>query len=217
MAYNLGNKTFKYKSHAESHARSILYSGQVESDLFGDDFDYMMDYFEEFHCEWVLKKGKGIKSIRRSKEPIYGKYRAFWIYRIDDTDTDISYLLKNIQRKDYYREFSQAMRKVVQPQIDHFRNKCFAQKKVWVCPLTGKDITRGNCHVDHVHPSFKELIDSFIKEYDIKLEPKLFPVEKDGQVLYDINDQGIKNNFSSYHFDNARLMLVSKEGNLSKR
>ncbi len=195
MIYKIGNYQATSKKKIQEKAKEILYQGSLNSKLEGINFEFMISYFQTFHIDWYLKKGKGVESILRIKEPKYGKYRAYKIERKDGTSTDISYIINNIQKKNYYREFKQAMRELVEPQIIEFRNNTFKNINNLTCPINKEIIFKYNSHVHHDNPSFDELIKSFIKKFDIRLSPDLFPKDLDNQIRYDINDDIIKNRF----------------------
>ena len=72
MKYQIGNIKANSKSVIQKKAKEILYKGELNSILEGADFEFMIDFFSQFHIEWNVKKGIGLKSIRRVKEPNYG-------------------------------------------------------------------------------------------------------------------------------------------------
>lgn len=217
-SYNIAGRKFDSKKSCQDFAKSILYSDTIGSVLSGGDLDYMLAFFQQFHSEWILKKAGGIKYIRRVKEPLYGKHRAFWIERLDGTETDISYIIHKIERRNYYNEFCQAMREVIKPQIDHFRIHFFKRNALGLvkCPISGKVLSIDDCHVDHYNPTFKELIDQFLLEFNVKITPDLFPNEEDCQMYYDIKDEDLKFEFYVYHEHRANLRILSKEANLRR-
>lgn len=217
MKYKIGNFKANTKTEIQLKAKDILYQGNLNSTVIGDDLDFMIKYFEEFHIDWKLKKGTGLKNIKRVKEPNYGKYRGYRIERVDNSSTDISYIISNIQRKNYKREFNQAMRKVIKSQIIEFRNSAFQNNDILICPITQQSINTSNSHVDHINPTFDELLKSFITKYNIKLTSQLFPKEQDNQTEYDITDNEMKSNFFKFHKRKAKLRVVSIEGNLGQK
>ncbi len=217
MKYEIYDKKFESKKEAQSFANEILYKNEINSTLNEEESNFMYNYFECFHLDWDTKLGVGIKRILRIKEPNYGKHRAFLIERIDGTKTDISYIINNIQKKNYNREFRQALRKCVEPQIIEFKNNVFKEKKEIICPITGQLITFENCHIDHENPTFDDLVINFISKYDIKIHPELFPKEADLQTTYDITDLSIKKEFYDFHKKNANLRAIFSNANLRRK
>lgn len=217
MKYSIGNIEANSKSVIQNKAKEILYTGELFSKLEGEDFEFMKDFSAQFHVEWEIKKGVGLKSINRVKEPNYGKFRAFWIERIDGTSTDISYIINNIQKKNWDREFRLALRKVIEPQIIEYRQIAFENSDILNCPITNQTINKVNSHVDHFSPTFEEIVNEFIAKYEIKLSSELFPIEEDNQVEYDIMDKEMKNKFYQFHLQKANLRMLSIEANLRRK
>jgi|SRR5690606_7750892 len=117
--YDIYNISFTSKKSAEAKAREILHKDIIDTYLDKEDFNFMMAYFEYFHIDWEQKKGQsGIKNIIRKKDD----YRkpCFWIKRYDNSETDISFIISNIEKKKFYREFCAAMREAVHDQIRDF-------------------------------------------------------------------------------------------------
>lgn len=183
MKYRIGNIELNTKSEIQKKAKEILYKGELNSNLEGDDLIFMTDFFSQFHHDWEVKKGVGLKAIKRVKEPVYGKYNGFRIERIDKTTTEISYIIGNIQKKNYEREFNQALREVIEPQIIEFRKLAFKDSNIIHCQISGQTINIINSHVDHESPTFKELVKEFISKYEIELTPNLFPKEQQSNKI----------------------------------
>lgn len=217
MKYRVGGFESNSKLSIQKIANRILYEGDLNSVIEGKDLEFMIDYFSQFHIHWKEKRGVGIKAIKRVKEPLYGKHRAFIIERTDNTSTDISYWINKIQKKNYEQEFRQAMREVIKPQIMEYKRTAFETSSILICPLTKSPIHIANSHVDHYEPTFDELIKEFIMKFRIRLTPDLFPADQDNQIIYDINDESIKINFYSFHRERANLRVVSVEGNLRRQ
>ena len=217
MIYTIDDITFDSKKAAQQKAKEILYNGNLNSELLGCDFQFMKCYFELFHVDWDLKKGVGVRAITRIIEPNYKKYRAFNIIRTDNSSTDISYIINKIQKKNYFKEFQLAMRELIIPQINDFRKQAFSHCTYIVCPETAEKVTYQNSHVDHVNPKFNQLVISFIKKYNIKITPELFPKEEDNQTIYRILDDDISNKFIQFHKQYAKLRITSKKGNLTRK
>ena len=127
------SELFKTQKANQSHAKTILNETPEGCPLDGDNLAFMLEYFERFHCEWDRKKGAGIKGIDVVKEPFkgYGSYKSFMLRRVDGTRTDISYNIGKIKKINYRRKFIEALRHLVQPQIDEFRSALFSGRAVF--------------------------------------------------------------------------------------
>src|SRR5699024_319340 len=175
MKYIIGENGYSSKSKVENKAREILNKDVDYSILSKEDLLFMIKYFARFHIQWEEKKGCGIKNIRRVRDFTYRRNRHFSIERTDGSSTDISFTINNIQKKNYNREFRQAMREVVHDQIQAFKMQAFNDSKILICPLLNIPIAKETCHIDHYEPTFKELIKNFIKENQLVLTEDLFP------------------------------------------
>lgn len=217
MKYKIIDFESNSKKGIEGKAREILKKNKPNTILESEDYEFMIEYFSKFHCEWKQKRGKGILAIRRIINPNFGKNMAFRIERIDGSSTDISFIINNIEKKNYNREFRQAMRKVIDPQIVKFKSEKFKETDIVLCPLTNQSVTKIGCHVDHYNPSFDKLIKTFISQNNIELKEELFPKGKDNQIEYDINDEKMKEQFYYFHKQNANLRITSAKGNQRRK
>lgn len=110
-------------------------------------------------------------------------------------------------------EFSTALRRVIESQIDLFRNeKCkFGKLKCELC-YSNKDI-----QIDHhnIYFTFKSLVDNFIKEFNIPI-PHIFDKDTDGSnvTILTKEDEWIGTDFYNYHEKNAVLRILCRKCNL---
>lgn len=213
--YQLGIAKVKTKKQAQEFAKQILYRGELGSTLAGKEMDFMLDFFKTFHHEWAQKKGLGVAEIRRQKEPNYGKYRAFFIERIDGSKTDISYTISNIQKDNAGKDFRSALRQIIKPQIAQFRHRAFSDASTLVCPVTREEVTAIDCHIDHMEPTFEKLVQVFIKHHNLVNLKALIKPHQDNQTVAELSDPEMGELFYDYHRQNARLRVLSAKGNLS--
>ena len=216
MRYLIHGKQFKTKTAVQEYAKKILYSGTVGEPVRGEDLAFMLDFFKTFHHQWKTKEGCGIQHLYRILEPRYKKYRAFLILRTDGSTTDISYRISNIQRQDWKRDFNEALRQSIKPQIYQFKDKVFFDKEELQCPITGDMVQRDNCHVDHFNPTFDELVGLFIDMKGISDFSKVVSAPADNQMVPTITDKKLESEFYIFHAKNANLRITSILGNLSR-
>lgn len=216
-SYQINGITFSTKGKLEEYAKGILYSGNINDPLIGDDFLFMFDYFKTLHVEFDLKEGCGIKEIVKIVEPMYGKYRGFKIIRLDETETDISYKISNISKKSLLRDLKEALRQVVEPQVHEFKLRALSGDPETKCPFTGEKLSYGYSHVDHDSPTFHELVKEFCmrKSIDESVIPSIISEPSDNQLVSEITDDSIRMEFWDFHAENANLRLLSPTGNLS--
>ena len=213
--YTINKIGFKTEKSVQEYAKNILYFGTVNSVLSEEEFDFMYSYFESIHHEWKLKLGKGIRSIHRVLDKVYGKYRSFEIERLDGSRTDISYIIQNIKAPNLKNDFNKALRYIVMPQILEFKKNKFNESKVHICPFTNEEINFSNCHIDHFNPSFDDLVNYFVKENKIGDLSDILEPSKDNQTISGISDKEIAILLFDYHLKNSNLQAVSIKANLS--
>lgn len=215
MGYSVNGIQFKTKKAVQEYAKNILYRGDIGQPIRGDDLDFMLDFFKTFHHQWEMKEGAGIQHLYRILEPKYKKHRAFFILRIDGSTTDISYRISNIQQQNWKRDFNEALRQTINPQIYQFKDKVFAAKEEVQCPFTGEIVQSDNCHVDHYNPTFDELVEMFVKQKGITDFSEVVSAPADNQMVPTITDSELELEFYIFHKKNANLRITSILGNLS--
>lgn len=220
MKHTINGIGFKTDKDLQQYAKDILYKGGF-GPLQEEDYDFMHEYFKTFHSGWAQKEGVGIKNIHKVIEPNYGKHRAFMIERVDGSTTDISYMLGNIRKKESSNKFKQALRRVVQDQIDSFRRTVFKDIDTLLCPILETPITYSTCHIDHHEPTFDEIVAEFIKEYGIENGEKYLAESVDNQTYHLLADteegSRIESLFWHFHIKKAKLRAVSEKGNLTRK
>jgi len=214
MKYLINKKPFNTQKEVQDYAKEILYKDDVDSFLNESDFDFMLSYFNIFHINGKSKTNN-LQKIKRIKEPLAGKFRAFWLYRFDGTSTDISYLISKIKKDDKFSDFKAACRNIILPQIQEFKLQSFNKSKEIICPISNDILTFYNCHIDHDIPKFKDIINTFVKDNNINDFESLIQKDKDGQLIPIINNEKIKDAFFNFHKKTAKLRVLSVKANLS--
>lgn len=218
MKYNINNRSFKTDKELQEYAKSILYKNNVNSFLESEELEFMLDYFHTLHVEWYQKQGCGIANIRRIKDNVYGKYRAFQIERIDNSITDISYIISNIKAKSFEKDFKQALRWIIEPQILAFKKSIFDNSSSSLkCPISDDILRFDDCHADHFNPTFDEIVTSFVKKYEIFDLSKIVAASRDNQTKAELSDEIVAQRFFDYHKSVANLRLISPNSNLTRK
>ncbi|QNE38979.1 DUF3223 domain-containing protein [Hymenobacter sp. NBH84] len=208
--FTVANLPFNPKNKAEAYARGILYNGKANDNLTEVEFNFMYDYFQQFHHDFETKNGVGINYFTRTLSP-YGNLQ-FELVRIDGSQDDISFIISNISKTNDRNDLVKALRNTIAQQIYDFRDKEFNGRFYITCPYTNQAATLDNHHVDHETPTFKELTDNWIQEKNITdfnglVEPNKLP--------YTLLNQNLAEDFYQYHKTHAKLRILSKRGNLS--
>lgn len=213
--YQLGTTNVGTKKQCQDFAKAILNRGKVGEVLEGKSLDFMLAFFKTFHHEWKQKQGLGVAEIRREINPNNSRYRAFVIERIDGSSTDISYTISNIEKDNAPKDFRNALRQIIKPQIDNFRNRAFSDADTLICPLTSELVTAATCHIDHMEPTFEKLVQAYIRCHDLTDLRSLIKPHRDNQTHAELKDPALAEDFYYYHKMNARLRVLSPTGNLS--
>jgi hypothetical protein len=111
----------------------------------------------------------------------------------------------------------QALRLIVQPQIDMYRRSIHRQLKSGLrykirCAITHETLNFGEFHIDHKYP-FKNLVEDWCKKYSLDLEK--IPVYCKGTRCY-LKNTEIAESFFDYHMIYAELQPTTSKANLAK-
>ena len=217
MKYQINSFLFKTDKAVQEAAKKILYDAKLNNPLPKYEFNFMHEYFKVLHHEFKQKQGTGIKNIIVGMDKTYGKNRAFTIERIDGTFTDISYIVSNIKAPNLDKDFRQALRQVIEPQIHEFKLSAFeGGSKAKRCPITSEVIRYGYCHIDHFSPTFEQLVLDFIKTYNLSDLSKLVAPNRDNQTFAELQCDKTARLFFDYHKKNASLRALSPKANLTR-
>lgn len=77
MKHTINNIQFKTDKELQEYAKKILYDGDINSTLNGEEMKFMTEYFESIHHEWIDKKGVGLSKIRRIIDKAMGSTGHF--------------------------------------------------------------------------------------------------------------------------------------------
>lgn len=111
----------------------------------------------------------------------------------------------------------QALRQVVQPQIDMYRKSVNRQLKSGLrykvrCAITKETLNFGDFHIDHKYP-FKNIVEDWCCKYGFDLER--LEVYCKGTKCY-LKNTEVAESFFDYHLLHATLQPTTSKANLSK-
>lgn len=206
--YTFAGETFTTQREAKDRIKLILYAYPLKATLGDHDTRFMCDVLA-LHPEAGNKVGCGVASIQVEDN---GGTRGFWITRIDGTRTDFSYL-SCLSAPSHASQVLRAMRAEIRGQIDRFRSRF---PPFPVCPVTGEDITASNAHVDHAAPNTFDLLSAkFLETYGIRIVDVCVLPTRDGETSTRLAVPVLAAAWNAYHYEHARLRMVSKRANLS--
>lgn len=177
-----------------------------------EDEQFFVSLFT-LHSEHSEKKGAGIDYI--SIETNFNNNLCLYIHRVDGTSIDCSWA-HCIQPASQKTVISVAFRRAVKEIIIAYKSAFLNQ--VDVCPVLGTKLTYNNSHVSYLAPSFDDLLIEFLQHRHIDIEsvtltnPKPVDTDQRGKII----DQGLLNDWCSFHQKKAILQLLSAEANLGR-
>jgi hypothetical protein len=179
-----------------------------------EEFIFVFSVLKQ-HPYFKQKEKCGIESIFIKKTVF--KKNGFFVKRIDGTTTDFSYL-KCLNGDNHKQEALAMFRKAIRQQIVDFRNIAFSNNSCLICPITNQIITKESCHIDHLNPTFNEMVTTFIKENNININDlEVGGKNQDNSMEYYFLDKKIECQWKTYHKNNAILRVTSIEGNLRRK
>jgi len=200
------------KKQLTEKCRELLYkyNGLVSDP---SDYEFLIAIFKN-HPNWTKKQGVGIDHIEVRINPTW-KNKCFWIYRIDNTNTDISFN-ECISSTSIDKKIECACRNAISQIIIEERNK-YINKLPFNCPITGDLILDSNSfHIDHYDLTFKEVFKSWLVNQNKELLINSLnndSEDKNSKVVF--TNQDIINDFINFHNNHTHLRAVSIKANLS--
>lgn len=217
MAYTIGGIEFSKKSEITEKCSGILNTTADGMSVFADNLEFLFALFE-FHDEWGQKSDGGVVDIS-SQTTDHGT-RCFTLLNSSGESIDISFhhaikLIPTNRTKSLIPQklidFKNAARSAIKDQITAFRETNLANTTN--CSVTGVEINRVNCQVDHIPPTtFDQLLLDFILSKDIN--PLTVNVVSTNGVVAEFDDEELKSIWQEYHLQNANLRILSRTGNL---
>lgn len=160
--YTVGSHTFPRKKDIHAHLQRIIQQGFIEIPEGTDDFVFLLALLQS-HPRSAEKIGSGV--VRFYIEAVGRDAPNFGAVRTDGTRIPFSYTkcldalgrpTEEAKAAALYRDLTCAYRSAVYEDIRYFKT----HQKSRVCAICGANIV-GQSDVDHVSPSFIELVRQF--------------------------------------------------------
>ena len=205
---------FPTQTALKDYIREIVKQYPDEGILSDVHFSFVQSLIER-HPQAETKIGAGLHKIIIRRNPIFWNNRGFHLFRIDGSDTDVSWV-ECLKATPHYQKVMAAMRNLIRDQIVDFKQSFF-ENGGDLCVLTGEFIDPSSAHVDHIAPAtFQNLVLEFCKKLDINLDTiKLRDETIDNKYFDIIADDNLSCLWQEYHRQNAKLRVISQKGNLS--
>ncbi len=196
--------------------REIVKKTPVGESVPPEDIPFLMEFFQH-HNEWSQKSSKGVKDIIIQTVGQFAS-RGFGLILCDDQIEDISfkYIVENLEGShtrtrlpQAVNDYKSAARHTVLADIRTFRDAQLALNLT--CPISGQQILRENCQVDHEPPStFDKLLFDFTGGG--KINPLQVKVGSRNGVEPFFEDKALSDEWIDFHREFARLRLLSIMG-----
>ncbi|MCY9785160.1 DCL family protein [Nocardiopsis sp. EMB25] len=212
----VGGRWFPSKTAAKAECKRILHHYEIGTSVTEpEDEQFLLDLVQ-MHSDPPRKIGPGIERFEVRANPQYPRSRSFFIIRTGGTEDDLGYT-KLIDGQTHAQRVAAAMRHEIKSQIEDFRAAEFARADPVKCQIEDTEIAHpGDCHVDHEDPEFYELVQRFVDQcggWDA-FELMSLPAGK-GEIAQRFTNGEIASQWCAYHFQEAKLRIVSVQANLS--
>jgi hypothetical protein len=215
--YNIGTISFKFKKQCENYTRNLINNLGVNKKIDHNHLNYTFfcDLLKN-HPEYNIKVGCGIDYFYIIQNPVNKQGLQTMIKRIDGTEEDFSWVYCcKFKKRTVIEDLKNAMREAIDIQIFNYKSKC----NNLICNYCKDSNALTKYHVDHIYP-FSKLYDDFLKD---NLDyPKTFGNNKlNFKTCFNDTDNKFKNDWVSYHLNNATFQILcidcnSKKSNLIK-
>lgn len=217
MTYLIATESFPTKREITDRCRAILAVTPDGVHVAEEATPFLFAIFQ-FHDEWNQKTTGGVVNITTQTTP-HGT-RCFALVKLSGEQIDISFphairLIPSPRSETLLpqalRDFRNAARVAIKPQIFDFRDRELKQERC--CPFTGEPLSRATCSVDHTPPrTFDQLLFDFCVQNSVN--PLVVAVGSEEGTIPVLNDKNLLTAWQQYHQENADLRILSKIGNL---
>lgn len=223
---SLAGITFNSPTALSNHVRHLLYSQPLGIPFTGGD-DSLLREWASYHPDAQLKTGPGIKHFFVRENTDYGSPgRCICIYRTDGKSVEISYkepskalvqLLRNGELRrpssEAANDLRTALRTTVIPQCIALKKRIFQDSPLVTCPVTMREITYREAHIDHIYPmTFDAIAWHWCLIWDLR--PQEVEIQDLGTKLA-LKDECLARAWSDFHLESANLRVISSEANIA--
>jgi len=213
----LGEYNFTTKKEAKKLYSKILNETDLEHDLEGGNYDYVMALLLNHPCA-DEKIGCGVEAIRVSTG-YTALNRCFHVVRTDGTVDNFSISKCIDGEHSEFHKFCIACRRAVEADVRSYKRKYFEKNSdengMVKCQSTCQLISFDEAHVDHREPfTFSALAYFFHKSLGMDLCSVQYATK--GKYGNEFSDVTLIELFQKWHEENAKLRIVHGKENLSK-
>lgn len=190
----------------EIKRRLSAYPPGGPKDFSDDDVDWFVHLIREMHpyaSEKLAKPVVGIKKYTR-----YGHQADNLLLIYDDGSSAPFSWNKCCKGKKASDGVSikAAIRAAVDDHTRTAAEAAFKGMDTAVCPACGTSMTRGECHVDHMPPEFRDLLSAWLADRGITLEQVVLADDPQGGAVLPAGDE--RDSWRDFHARKARLSVI---------
>jgi hypothetical protein len=212
------NKTLAYDFFKELRDRYPLETPITDPNDH-DDLLALLERYDAVVTTGPSKVGCGVAHFfTRENEAHGGRTIGFWLTRTDDTVTDFSFKTAvSGLPKGNDAELVEACRECVYELVqdlktDHFKKAAGGGWQV-VCEVSGDPVDAYEARLDYAPTTLRDLVWAFriIEGWEEAIPPGILTAPADAQLTTQFADIDAMARFRSYHAENARFRVVSKD------
>ena len=211
----IGSLKFRSKKEAGEWFGEILRSNPAGAQCKPHGMQDMVELIKR-HPNADEKIGCGIERFEIRENPVFKNQKSFYLVRKDGTETDFSFrVCVSGKSGSVWSRFCSAARHAIRDQIIVFKTSQFLGVDEVKCSITGEIVEWNSCHVDHVI-TFDEILRKFVSEKQIEVCEQLLSKSSDGDILDSIASDELKQDWQSFHKNNAVLRITTVDANLKR-
>lgn len=209
----LAGKSYKKKKSIKEACKKILHQKEEEFYITDEkEHEFLQDLLSHhyFHGERIAKNN--IKSFSVAWNPNFGGHTKSFYFELENGyKSDFSYL-KTISPPSHFNHVVDALRTEIYPYCRQYKEDYFSRNETPVSEMTGRAVTREDCHVDHFDPLFCDIVEAFFE-----IHPCETLKVRHGENGYrDLEDRDVAKEWYDFHKDKALLRVVTSEENLTR-
>lgn len=201
---------FDKQGQADEFFKKILGSYEDDEYLNEADEELVFELLQR-HPEAETKIGNGVLGIFRAPSPEHPS-SCFHVHRFDDSKTDFSYkACVRANTPTLKAQFYEACQRAVAQTLLARKRALFEASNGQIrCYKTGALTTFTSSDYRHTKPRFRDIVQNFIKQKDIKISADMLSASKDLQYSTVFVAPGMVQDFVEYHQSVAELEIFNR-------
>lgn len=210
--YEIAGNTYSSTSAVQKKVFSIVekYCGDRFSNL-DPDASWIMDRYDtafvgqvlSYHEEYEQIRGPGIAVVKVCYIPKGRPHYGMAVVRVDGTERIVGVRnLGSTKAMLSKKRFREACRHAIKGQTIEYKEMYFDGHQEAPSEISGKLISQFECEVDHMPPTFDDLVRQFFGDQ----EAETF----DDGLCWRIMDNELRRRWAEFHREHAKLRCISK-------